>query len=323
MSGRVSRETVREIYERPLLDLVFEAARVHRLEHPAGEVQLSTLLSVKTGACAEDCSYCAQSSRYKTGIEPEPLMPVDEVVHKAREAKESGATRFCMGAAWREVRDQDLPKLEAMVSSVKALGMETCMTLGMMKPGQASRLKDAGLDYYNHNLDTSPEFYGDVISTRAYQDRLDTLQAVREAGMKVCSGGILGMGERREDRIGLLAELASLAQAPESVPINRLVPMPGTPLEGQPLIDNFEFLRAIATARILMPKAAVRLSAGREGMSEEMQALCFMAGANSIFYGEKLLTAPNQAQNEDQKLLEKLGLKAERTAPQGVAGSVR
>jgi biotin synthase len=305
---RISQEEVRGIYEKPLLDLVFQAQQVHRQFHKAGEVQLSTLLSIKTGACVEDCAYCAQSARYRTGVEAEPLMQAEAVIEKARLARQAGAGRFCMGAAWKEVKDSDMPELEAMVSGVKALGLETCMTLGALSSSQASSLKNAGLDYYNHNLDTSRDYYKDIISTRCFEERLETLGNVREAGIKVCCGGILGMGESREDRIGLLTELANLPEPPESVPMNRLVPIAGTPLENLPLIEPLEFVRAIATARILMPKSQVRLSAGRESMGEEMQALCFMAGANSIFFGEKLLTAPNPGEDADMRLLRKLGM---------------
>jgi biotin synthase len=308
-SKRYNFEDVKEIYERPFLELVFEAQRVHKEWHRAGEVQLSTLLSIKTGACVEDCAYCAQSARYDTGLKAEPLMGSAEVVERAKAAKEAGAQRFCMGAAWKKVADKDLPELQAMVRGVKELGLETCMTLGSLTANQAQALQLAGLDYYNHNLDTSRDYYKDIISTRCFEERLETLGYVREAGIKVCCGGILGMGESAEDRLGLLLELANLPEAPESVPINRLVPIAGTPLESVPLIEPLEFVRVIATARILMPKAQVRLSAGRESMSEEMQALCFMAGANSIFFGERLLTAPNPQEDADLRLLEKLGMR--------------
>jgi biotin synthase len=308
MTKRYAISEVRAIYETSFPDLVFEAQRVHREHHAPGKVQLSTLLSIKTGACVEDCGYCAQSARYDTKLQVEPLMKSPEVIAKAKQAKEAGAERFCMGAAWKQVADKDLPELSAMVKGVKALGLETCMTLGSLKREQAEALRDAGLDYYNHNLDTSRDYYADVITTRSFEDRLETLSHVREAGIKVCCGGILGMGEGREDRIGLLAELANLPEQPESVPINRLVPIAGTPLEGAPLIDPLEFVRVIATARILMPRAEVRLSAGRESMSEEMQALCFLAGANSIFFGEKLLTTSNPGEDKDAKLMAKLGL---------------
>jgi biotin synthase len=305
-----SKAEVQGIYELPFHELIFKAMTVHREHHEPGKVQLSTLLSIKTGACVEDCSYCAQSARYDTGLKPEPLMKSDEVLEKAKAAKAAGADRFCMGAAWKQVADKDMPELEAMVKGVKELGLETCMTLGSLSKEQAGRFKDAGLDYYNHNLDTSRDYYADIITTRCFEERLETLSFVREAGISVCSGGILGMGESRADRIGLLSELSSLPVPPESVPINRLVAIPGTPLETQPLIDALEFVRVIATARILMPKSQVRLSAGRESMSEEMQALCFLAGANSIFFGEKLLTTSNPEQDQDMKLLAKLGMEA-------------
>jgi biotin synthase len=308
MSKRFSIEEVRAIYGRSFPDLVFEAQSLHRRHHAPGKVQLSTLLSIKTGACVEDCGYCAQSARYDTKLQVEPLMKAPEVIAKARQAKEAGAERFCMGAAWKQVADKDLPELSAMVKGVKELGLETCMTLGSLRREQADTLKEAGLDYYNHNLDTSRDYYADVITTRTFEERLQTLSHVRDAGIKVCCGGILGMGEGREDRIGLLAELANLPQQPESVPINRLVPIKGTPLEGAPLIDPLEFVRVIATARILMPLAEVRLSAGRESMSEEMQALCFLAGANSIFFGDKLLTTPNPGEDKDALLMSKLGM---------------
>jgi len=272
-------------------------------------VQVSTLLSIKTGACPEDCSYCPQSSKYDTGLEKERLMPLDEVVESARAARSKGATRFCMGAAWRNPTDKNLETVEAMIRAVKDLGMETCVTLGMLKAEQAQRLKAAGLDYYNHNLDTSPEFYGSVISTRTYDDRLDTLKNVREAGLNVCAGGIVGMGESRRDRAGLLQQLVNLPRHPESVPINNLVQVEGTPLHGTAKLDPFEFVRTVAVARILMPRSFVRLSAGRSEMSDEMQALCFHAGANSIFYGGKLLTTDNPDENHDERLFERLGLK--------------
>lgn len=308
-SKRYRFEDVKEIYERPFLELVFEAQRVHKDWHRAGEVQLSTLLSIKTGACVEDCAYCAQSARYDTGVKAEPLMGSAEVVERAKAAKEAGAQRFCMGAAWKKVADKDLPELQAMVRGVKELGLETCMTLGSLTAPQAQALQEAGLDYYNHNLDTSRDYYKDIISTRCFEERLETLGYVREAGIKVCCGGILGMGESADDRLGLLLELANLPEAPESVPINRLVPIAGTPLESVPLIDPLDFVRVVATARILMPKAQVRLSAGRESMSEELQALCFMAGANSIFFGERLLTTPNPQEDADLRLLGKLGMR--------------
>lgn len=309
----MQRDAIAALFDLPFFELLHRAHSVHREQHPDGRVQLSTLLSIKTGNCVEDCGYCAQSARYDTKVEIEPLMDPADVVAAAKAAAETGATRFCMGAAWRQVSDKDLPALESMVSGVRALGLETCMTLGMMNAEQAAKLKAAGLDYYNHNLDSSREFYPEVISTRTYDDRIKTLKNVREAGMKVCSGGILGMGERREDRIGLLYELSQLPTPPESVPINRLVPIEGTPAaapDAQPLVDDFEFVRSIAVARIVFPKSAVRLSAGREDMPDALQALCFYAGANSIFYGDKLLTTGNPAVQRDQALLKRLDLKA-------------
>ena len=304
-----SRQEVADLMAMPFNDLIFQAQQVHRAHFDPNEVQVSTLLSIKTGACPEDCAYCPQSTRFDTGLTPEALMEIQQVVDAARAAKEAGSSRFCMGAAWRSPKDRDLPVLIEMISQVKDLGLETCMTLGMLTDHQASTLAEAGLDYYNHNLDTSPEFYGDIITTRTYQDRLDTLARVREAGMKVCAGGILGMGERPADRIGLLVELANLPTHPESVPINMLVRVAGTPLEDQEDMDPIDFIRAIAVARIMMPRSMVRLSAGRETMTEEMQALAFLAGANSIFYGEKLLTTPNPSENQDMALFDKLGVK--------------
>lgn len=306
---RWTRDAVEALFTKPFNDLLFEAQQVHRDNFPANEVQVSTLLSVKTGACPEDCHYCPQSARYQTEVEPEKLLEVEQVLAKARAAKAAGASRFCMGAAWRNPKDRDLPALEAMVRGVRDLGLESCMTLGMLAPEQANRLAAAGLDYYNHNLDTSPDYYGEIISTRNYQARLDTLDHVREAGMKVCSGGILGLGEERHDRAGLLLALAQLPVPPESIPINQLVPVPGTPLGDEPPeLDNFEFIRVIAITRIMFPSSHVRLSAGREQMSDEMQALCFLAGANSVFYGEKLLTTANPIASEDEQLFERLGL---------------
>ncbi len=301
---------VMKLFELPFMDLVFRAQQVHREHFDPNAVQRSTLLSIKTGGCSEDCGYCSQSARYSTGLEREQLMAVAEVVEKAKAAKAKGASRFCMGAAWRGPKDKELQTVLAMVREVKALGMETCVTLGMLKDGQAQQLKDAGLDYYNHNLDTAPEFYGQVITTHTMQDRLDTLDKVRAAGINVCSGGIVGMGEGRRARAGLIAQLANMAQPPESVPINNLVAIPGTPLEDAGNLDPFEFVRTIAAARITMPTSFVRLSAGREQMSDEMQALCFMAGANSIFYGECLLTTPNPGADRDEVLFERLGLRA-------------
>ncbi len=303
-------EEISHLYELPFNDLLFEAQTTHRKNFDANAVQVSTLLSIKTGKCPEDCGYCPQSIRYDTDLENEPLMPLDEVIASAKLAKENGSSRFCMGAAWRSPKDKDLEPVIKMVQEVKALGLETCLTLGMLTEPQANKLKQAGLDYYNHNLDTSPEFYGEVITTRTYQDRLDTLQHVRDAGMNTCCGGILGMGESRRDRVGLFKELANQEHHPESVPINLLVRVSGTPLEKGDDLDSLEFIRSVAVARIMMPKSYVRLSAGRENMSDEMQAMCFFAGANSIFYGEKLLTTPNPNTNDDMQLFERLGIKA-------------
>ena len=303
-----NREEVAALFDLPMNDLLFRAQAVHREHHPANQVQVSTLLSIKTGACPEDCAYCPQSARYDTGLKAEKLMATAAVVERAREAKAAGATRFCMGAAWRSPKDRDVTEVAAMVRAVKDLGMETCATLGMLSPAQANALAAAGLDYYNHNLDTSPEYYGEIITTRCYQDRLDTLAHVRAAGMKTCCGGIVGMGETRADRVGLLQALANLPEHPDSVPINRLVKVTGTPLGEERDLDAFEFVRSIAVARILMPAAMVRLSAGRETMSDELQALCFLAGANSIFYGEKLLTTGNPDTERDLALFARLGL---------------
>jgi biotin synthase len=297
------------LFELPFNDLLARAQAVHRAHHDPNAVQVSTLLSIKTGACPEDCAYCPQSARFKTGLKVEKLMALDDVVVHARAARDAGATRFCMGAAWRGPRDKDLDKVATMVAEVKALGLETCATLGMLSAEQALRLKDAGLDYYNHNLDTSPEFYGEIISTRTYEDRLETLAHVRAAGMKTCCGGIVGMGESRADRAGLLAQLANLPAHPDSVPINRLVRVAGTPLEAETELEPLEFVRTIAVARILMPASMVRLSAGRESMDDALQALCFHAGANSIFYGEKLLTTGNPDTEADRALFDRLGLK--------------
>ena len=293
----------------PFTELVYRAAAVHRAHFDPSEIQLSTLLSVKTGGCPEDCAYCPQSRRYATGVDDEDILPLEQVVESAKAAKANGATRFCMGAAWRGPKDRDLEKILPMVEAVKALGLETCVTLGMLKPGQAERLRDAGLDYYNHNLDTSPQFYGEIISTRTYRDRLETLERVRAAGIRVCCGGIVGMGESRADRAALIAQLARLDPQPESVPINALVAVEGTPLAHVEKIDPLEFVRTIAVARICMPKAWVRLSAGRESMPEALQALCFLAGANSVFYGDKLLTTPNPETLRDRALFERLGLR--------------
>jgi biotin synthase len=304
-----ARAEVRALIALPFPELIFEAARVHRIHFDPAEVQISTLVSIKTGGCPEDCAYCPQSAKYQTGVKAEKLMGLEAVLAEARAAKAAGASRFCMGAAWRSPKDRDVEHVCTMVEGVKALGLETCATLGMLTQAQALRLKHSGLDYYNHNLDTSPEFYGEIISTRTYQDRLDTLDAVREAGIHVCCGGIVGMGEDADDRTGLIAALASLPVHPESVPINLLVQVEGTPLAGGAELDPLEFVRTIAVARICMPKSVVRLSAGREGMSEETQALCFLAGANSIFYGPKLLTTPNPGRDRDMRLLDKLGLR--------------
>ncbi len=292
----------------PFNDLLFKAQQVHRQHFDANTVQVSTLLSIKTGACPEDCKYCPQSTRYDTGLSTEQLMEVEQVVASAQQAKDAGSSRFCMGAAWRSPKDRDLPVLLEMVSQVKALGLETCMTLGMLTDYQAGAFAEAGLDYYNHNLDTSPEYYGDIISTRCYQDRLDTLASVRSAGMKVCCGGILGMGEQAADRIGLLQQLANLPAHPESVPINMLVRVAGTPLANNEDMDPLDFVRCIAVARIIMPQSWVRLSAGRASMNDETQALAFLAGANSIFYGERLLTTANPETDRDRQLFKRLGL---------------
>jgi biotin synthase len=301
-------EEVEAVFALPFADLMFRAQETHRANHEHNAVQMSTLLSIKTGACPEDCAYCPQSVRYETGLEREKLVPLAEVRERALAAKEAGATRFCMGAAWRSPKKRDVEAVAAMIREVRSLGMETCATLGMLTPDQAHELKDAGLDYYNHNVDPSPEFYGEIITTRTYQDRLDTLAAVREAGLNVCCGGIVGMGETTRDRASMLATLANLPQHPESVPINQLVRVPGTPLAGATPVDPFDFVRTIAVARVVMPKAYVRLSAGREAMADELQALCFLAGANSIFYGEKLLTTGNPDVARDRELLNRLGI---------------
>jgi biotin synthase len=303
-----TREEVRALFDLPFPELVFCAQTIHRQHFDPAEVQISTLLSIKTGGCPEDCAYCPQSARYDTGVQAEKLMMLETVLAEARAAKSAGASRFCMGAAWRSPKDRELDSVCAMVEAVKALGLETCATLGMLTAPQARRLKEAGLDYYNHNLDTSPEFYGRIITTRVFQDRLETLEHVRNAGIHVCCGGIVGMGETREDRVGMIAVLASLPAHPESVPINMLVRVSGTPLADETALDPIEFVRTIAVARIAMPQSVVRLSAGRENMSEETQALCFLAGANSIFYGPKLLTTPNPGRDRDRELMEKLGL---------------
>lgn len=301
-------EEVEALFAKPFMDLIFEAQQVHRATFDANRIQVSRLISIKTGSCPEDCSYCPQSAHYATGLEKEKLMAVEEVVEAARKAKEEGASRFCMGAAWRGPRGDDFDVAVAMIEGVKALGMQTCATFGLLDKWQAQRLKEAGLDYYNHNLDTSPEHYKEIITTRTFQDRLDTLEHVREAGLHVCSGGIIGLGETRKDRAKMLVELANMPKHPDSVPINLLIPIPGTPLAEAERPDPFDFIRCIAAARIMMPKSFVRLSAGREGMTDEMQALCFLAGANSVFCGHKLLTAKNAAPGDDKSLFGRLGL---------------
>lgn len=299
---------VASFYQLPFIELVYQAQTIHRQYFVANQVQKCTLLSIKTGACPEDCAYCPQSGHYKTTVDKARLLPLEEVISQAKAAKAQGATRFCMGAAWRSPPKKDLPKVVAMIKAVKAIGMETCVTLGLLDTEQAAELKQAGLDYYNHNLDSSPEFYRRIISTRTYEDRLTTLGNVRQQGINVCCGGIIGMGESREDRIGLLIQLANLPEHPQSVPINQLIPIAGTPMADLPPLDPFEFIRTIAVARIMLPHAMLRLSAGRESMSDLMQTLCFFAGANSIFCGDKLLTADNPSLDEDTRLLQKLGL---------------
>ena len=306
-----SIEEVEQLLNLPFNDLLFRAQTVHRAHFDPNRIQVSTLLSIKTGACPEDCGYCSQSARNNADLEPERLLPVDEVLEAARAAKEKGATRFCMGAAWRNPTDTNLKKVVEMVREVKGMGMETCLTLGMLSREQAQALKEAGLDYYNHNLDTSPEFYGEIITTRTYEDRLRTLDHVREAGLNICSGGILGMGESRRDRASMLCQLSNLPSHPESVPINLLVQVEGTPLYGVEELDPLEFVRTVAAARIMMPRSHVRLSAGRTEMSDELQALCFLAGANSLFYGERLLTTDNPETDRDKALFERLGLSME------------
>ena len=310
---RWSVQAVQELLDRPFMDLLWQAQEVHRQYWPAGDIELATLLSVKTGGCAENCGYCPQSSHFDTGVQAQKLMAVDEVRSAAQAAKNAGATRFCMGAAWRAPKDRDIEKMSELIRTVKGLGLQTCATLGMLQAHQARALRDAGLDYYNHNLDTAPEYYQDVVSTRSYQDRLDTLRHVRAAGIHVCCGGIIGMGEAPVHRAGLIAQLANLDPYPESVPINSLVPVPGTPLAGSAPVDSLDFVRVIAVARITMPRARVRLSAGREQLGEAVQALCFLAGANSIFYGEKLLVTGNPDVAADERLLAKLGLRAHAT----------
>ena len=303
-------ETVEALFERPFFELLWEAHSVHRQHFDPTDIQISTLLSIKTGGCPEDCGYCPQSRRYHTGVTDDALLSVDEVVAAAKRAKANGADRFCMGAAWRGPKERDLARVTEMITAIRDLGLETCATLGLLQDGQAEKLAEAGLDYYNHNLDTSPEFYGDIIRTRDYDDRLTTLGRVRKAGLKVCCGGIVGMGESRRDRAGLIAQLASLDPPPESVPINLLVRVPGTPLADAPSLEPLEFVRTIAVARMCLPKSRVRLSAGRQGMSDELQALCFFAGANSVFAGDTLLTTPNPALATDRALFTTLGLQA-------------
>ena len=302
-------EAVQTLLDMPFLDLLHRAQSVHREHWPTGEIELATLLSVKTGGCPENCGYCPQSAEFDTGVKAEKLMSVEEVTRAAKAAQDAGATRFCMGAAWRAPKDRDIEKMNELIGAVKGLGMQTCATLGMLQPHQAASLRDAGLDYYNHNLDTAPEYYKDVVSTRQYQDRLDTLAAVRDAGISVCCGGIIGMGETEVHRAGLIAQLANMQPYPESVPINSLVPVPGTPLADSEPVDPLDFVRVIAVARITMPKARVRLSAGRQQLGEAVQTLCFMAGANSIFYGDKLLVTGNPDVQADTTLMRKLGLK--------------
>ena len=304
-----SKKEIKSLFGLPFNDLVYQAHNVHRIHFDPNAVQLSTLLSIKTGGCSEDCGYCPQSARFNTEVENEPLMEIKEVLKAAKLAKEAGASRFCMGAAWRGPKERDLDSVKEMISSVKELGLETCATLGMLKDGQAEQLKDAGLDYYNHNLDTSPEFYGDIISTRTYQNRLDTLERVRDADINVCCGGIVGLGESIDDRVSLISQLANMEKPPESVPINLLTQVEGTPLNNIEKLDHFDFIRTIAVARITMPKSFVRLSAGRESMDDGIQALAFFAGANSIFYGEELLTTSNPAIKKDQLLFKRLNIK--------------
>ncbi|VVE08869.1 Biotin synthase [Pandoraea pneumonica] len=310
-------EEIEALFALPFNDLIFRAQQVHREHFDANAVQLSSLLSIKTGGCPEDCAYCPQSAKYDTGVDAEKLMPIDEVIAAAQAAKDAGATRFCMGAAWRSPKPHQVDAVGEMVRSVKALGLETCVTLGMLRDGQAEQLREAGLDYYNHNLDTSPEFYGQIITTRTYQDRLDTLARVREAGLKVCCGGIVGLGETRRERAGLIAQLANMSPYPESVPINNLIKIDGTPLENNESVDPFDFVRMIAVARITMPRAMVRLSAGREEMDEALQSLCFLAGANSMFYGDKLLVTQNPQAEADRQLLARLGMRTSTEAKLG------
>ena len=320
---RWSVQAVQELLDLPFLDLLHQAHAVHREHWPAGEIELATLLSVKTGGCPENCGYCPQSAKFDTGVEAQKLMSVEEVRHAAQAARDAGATRFCMGAAWRSPKDRDIEKVGELIAAVKGLGLQTCATLGMLAPHQARELRAAGLDYYNHNLDTAPEYYQDVVSTRSYQERLDTLQSVRAAGISVCCGGIIGMGEAPVHRAGLIAQLANLDPYPESVPINSLVRVPGTPLADSEAVDPFDFVRVVATARITMPRARVRLSAGRQQLGDAVQALCFMAGANSIFYGDKLLVTGNPDVQADQQLLTRLGLYGQRQGSPEEVGAKR
>ena len=305
-----SRDEIAALFALPFNDLIFQAQTVHRRRFDPNQVQMSTLLSIKTGGCSEDCAYCPQSAAYDTGVKAEKLMAVQAVLAEARRAKDGGATRYCMGAAWRSPKDRDIDTVCEMIEGVRALGMETCVTLGMLTDDQTARLRDAGLDYYNHNIDTSEEYYGEIITTRTYQDRLDTLGRVRDAGIHVCSGGIVGMGEARDDRVGMLSTLANMPKHPESVPINMLVKVEGTPVDDQAALDPLEFVRTLAVARIMMPESMVRLSAGRETMSDEIQALCFLAGANSIFVGPKLLTTDNPERDRDDSLFDRLGIES-------------
>ena len=314
-----TRDEIAELFALPFNDLLFRAHSVHRRNFDPNAVQMSTLLSIKTGACSEDCAYCPQSARYNTGVEAERLMKLEDVIAGAQAARDAGATRYCMGAAWRSPKGRNFERVLEMVTAVKALGMETCVTLGMLDDEQAMRLRDAGLDYYNHNIDTSPEYYGDIITTRVFEDRLDTLQNVRDAGLSVCCGGIVGMGEEESDRVGMLHVLATLPQHPESVPINMLVQVEGTPLHGADTLDPLEFVRTIAVARVVLPQSVVRLSAGREQMTDEMHALCFFAGANSIFSGDKLLTTANPGESRDASLFNRLGLKPAAPRKHGAA----
>ena len=309
LSSEFQIDEVLELFARPFVDIIFKASQIHRQNHNHNEVQISTLLSIKTGGCPENCKYCPQSAHYDTGLEKQGLMAIDKILESAQNAKNAGASRFCMGAAWRSLHDRDVEKICEIVEAVKETGLETCMTLGMLTESQSKKLKNSGLDFYNHNIDSSEEFYSEIISTRNFEDRLNTLKNVREAGLNVCSGGIVGMGETRKDRAKMLIILANLPKQPESVPINMLVKVKGTPLENIENLDPFEFIRTIAVARIMMPKSKVRLSAGREEMNEQTQALCFLAGANSIFYGEKLLTTQNPQTKKDQELFAKLGIK--------------